>query len=201
MSINTRAQQKAHTRDVLVAQGKRLFASRGYSDVSLPEIVEAAGVTKGALYHHFESKAALFAAVLEDVQQQVAREVADCAEDEPDLWGQLTAGCHAFLRASIAPDVRRIMLIDGPAVLGWSQWRAIDEAASGNHLTQILTTLMQQGTITAQPIAPLNHLLSGAMNEAALWLADSPEPQDLSATTAALNRMLESLRVAPSHPH
>lgn len=200
MSAGIRARQKAHTRAVLVTEAKRLFASRGYSAVSLPEVVQAAGVTKGALYHHFESKSALFAAVLKDVQQHVARTVAARAEAHTDLWGQLTAGCRAFLEASTAPDVRRIMLIDGPAVLGWPQWRAVDEATSGRHLAEVLTALVQQGIIAPQPVAPLTHLLTGAMNEAALWLAESSQPDDLSATTQALNLILEALRTDASQP-
>ncbi|MFD0885039.1 TetR/AcrR family transcriptional regulator, partial [Streptosporangium algeriense] len=91
-------------------------------------------------------------------------------------------------------DVRRIMLVDGPAVLGWREWRALDEAASARHLAEALTLLMETGVIPERPVAPLTHLLSGAMNEAALWLADSAGPGDLADTMTALTRMLESLR-------
>ena len=195
MTPVSRAQQKEQTRHALIREGRRLFATRGYGPVSLSEIVTAAGVTKGALYHHFDSKAALFCAVLEQVQQQVAQTVAATADAHDDAWMQLTAGCQAFLTASTAPDVQRIMLVDGPAVLGWSAWRALDEAASARHLSDALTTLVEQGTITQQPAAPLAHLLSGAMNEAALWLAESTEPQDLADTRTALAHILETLRV------
>ena len=86
------------------------------------------------------------------------------------------------------------MLVDGPAVLGWRDWRAMNEATSGRHLARALTVLIQEGTIPAQPVAPLAHLLSGAMNEAALWLATSEDSTDLSDTRRALARMLEALR-------
>lgn len=86
------------------------------------------------------------------------------------------------------------MLVDGPAVLGWSQWRAMDEAASARHLADALSFLMEAGIIGPQPVAPLVHLLSGAMNEAALWLASSSDPEDLAHTRAALGQLLQALR-------
>ncbi|WP_184759055.1 TetR/AcrR family transcriptional regulator [Streptosporangium album] len=191
----SRTRQREQTRQTLLREGRRLFATRGYGAVGLSEIVRAAGVTKGALYHHFDSKAALFRAVLEEVQQQVAQTVATTAEAQDDPWTRFTAGCQAFLTASTDPDVQRIMLVDGPAVLGWNEWRALDEAASARHLAEALTSLIEEGTIASQPVAPLTHLLSGAMNEAALWLAGSAEPADLADTRTALSRMLEALRV------
>ncbi|MGW0200676.1 TetR/AcrR family transcriptional regulator [Nonomuraea sp. NPDC003201] len=191
-----RAQQREQTRQALLRGSRRLFADRGYGAVSLSEIVAEAGVTKGALYHLFESKAELFRAVLEQVQQEVAETVARTADVHDDLWTRLTVGCQAFLTASTAPGVQRIMLVDGPAVLGWTAWRAMDEAASARHLADALTDLIEEGTIAPQPVAPLTHLLSGAMNEAALWLAGSDDPADLPATQAALARLLEALRHA-----
>lgn len=195
MSPGRRAEQREQTRRTLLRASRQLFATRGYGAVGLAEIVDAAGVTKGALYHHFDSKAGLFRAVLEQVQQEVAHKVMAAAEAKKDPWAQLTAGCQAFLGASTDPEVQRIMLVDGPAVLGWSEWRALDEAASARHLADALTALIEAGTIARQPVAPLTRLLSGAMNEAALWLAESENPDDLADTWAALSRILEALRV------
>ncbi len=196
MSDGSRAQQREQTRQALLRESRRLFATWGYGAVGLSEIVRAAGVTKGALYHHFGSKADAFRAVLEEVQQEVAEAVRLAAAAQDDPWAQLTAGCRAFLAASTDPRIQRIMLVDGPAVLGWQQWRALDEAASARHLAEALTALIDEGVIAAQPVAPLTHLLSGAMNEAALWLATSTDPEDLTHTWAALSRMLEALRTA-----
>ncbi|SNS30888.1 transcriptional regulator, TetR family [Streptosporangium subroseum] len=195
MPNDGRARQREQTRRTLLRESRRLFATQGYGAVGLSEIVRAAGVTKGALYHHFDSKAALFRAVLEEVQQQVARTVAATAEAHDDPWTQFTAGCQAFLTAGTDPDVQRIMLVDGPSVLGWNEWRALDEAASARHLAEALTALIEGGMIAPQPVAPLTHLLSGAMNEAALWLAGSANPEDLTDARAALSRILEALRV------
>ncbi|MFD5099121.1 TetR/AcrR family transcriptional regulator [Streptomyces albidochromogenes] len=194
MTNGVRAQQREETRRTLLRESRRLFSTLGYASVGLSEIVRAAGVTKGALYHHFGSKAELFRAVLEQVQQEVAACIAATADAQEDAWDQLTSGCQAFLSASTDPALQRIMLVDGPAVLGWRDWRAMNEATSGRHLAQALTVLIQQGTIPAQPVAPLTHLLSGAMNEAALWLAASESSADLADTRQALARMLEALR-------
>ncbi|MGP4022868.1 TetR/AcrR family transcriptional regulator [Actinomadura sp. 3N407] len=194
--MNVRARQRERTREALLRESRRLFATRGYGEVSLSEIVGAAGVTKGALYHLFESKADLFRAVLGQVQEEVARTVAQTADAEDDLWTRFTAGCQAFLTASTAPGIQRIMLVDGPAVLGWNEWRALDEAGSASHLADVITELISAGLIAPQPVAPLTHLLSGAMNEAALWLAASGDPTaNLPDTRSALAQMLDALRV------
>ena len=190
----SRAQQKEQTREALLREARHLFATRGYADVSLSDVVGAAGVTKGALYHHFDGKTGLFRAVLAQVQEDVADAVVEAAGRTDDPWAQLVDGCHAFLAASTADDVRQIMLIDGPAVLGWHEWRALDEAASGRHLTGALTALVEAGLIAPQPVAPLAHLLFGAMNEASLWVARSGSRQDLADAEAALTRLLQALR-------
>ncbi|WP_159765659.1 TetR/AcrR family transcriptional regulator [Streptomyces sp. HM190] len=196
MTRGTRAEQRERTRQALVREGRRLFATLGYGAVGLSEIVRAAGVTKGALYHHFSSKAELFRAVLEQVQEEVAERIAETADAREDTWEQLVSGCQAFLTVSTDPALQRIMLVDGPAVLGWSEWRAMNETTSGRHLAQVLGDLIEEGTIAAQPVEPLTHLLSGAMNEAALWLAASKDPGDLDDTQNALVAMLRALRVA-----
>ncbi|GII91348.1 TetR/AcrR family transcriptional regulator [Sinosporangium siamense] len=190
----TKEEQRLSTRRALVAEARRLFAARGYSAVSLAEIVRGALVTKGALYHQFESKADLFRAVVERVQEEVGARVAASAEAVDHPLGRLVAGCEAFLLAGRDPEVQQIMLIDAPAVLGWNEWRAMDERHSARHLTEALTHLVEAGVIAEQPIEPLVRLLSGAMNEAALWLARSSDPGDLRATVSALTSMVESLR-------
>ncbi|RIQ36733.1 TetR/AcrR family transcriptional regulator [Jiangella rhizosphaerae] len=190
----TKIEQRQATVHALLTEGRRQFARDGYAAVSLAGIVDALGLTKGALYHHFPGKAALFRAVVEQVQEQVAARVVAAAEAAPGSWRQLTAGCEAFLRASADPEVQRIMLIDGPAVLGWDVWRALDDASSGRHLREALQAVIDDGVIAPQPVEPLMHLLSGAMNEAALWLARSDDPRDLDDTVAALHSLLDALR-------
>lgn len=198
MAPGVRAQQRAETRRTLIREARRLFANRGYATVGLTEIVTAAGVTKGALYHQFDGKEDLFRAVLQQVQQDVADQVAAAAEAHPDPWDRLVIGCRQFLTAATDPTVQRILLVDGPAVLGWAEWRAGDEATSMRHLGDALQELIEAGLISDQPVAPLAHLLSGAMNEAALWLATSDNPDDLDSTARALESMLTALRVRPA---
>ncbi|MBF6126318.1 TetR/AcrR family transcriptional regulator [Nocardia brasiliensis] len=194
MPSTIRIQQREETRRALLHTSRRLFAAKGYGAVGLSEIVSATGVTKGALYHHFDSKSALFGAVLEQVQQEVGARVSAAAEAVTDPWDQLVAGCETFLTACTDPEIQRIMLIDGPAVLGWNEWRALDAAASARHLAEALQTLIDAGVLARQPVAPLTHLLSGAMNEAALWLATTTDPRALTDTKAALRRLLAGCR-------
>src|SRR5690606_24258433 len=122
-------------------------------------------------YHYFENKQGLFKAVVAEVQADVARLVAAASETTADPWQQLIVGCRAFLRASLEPDVRRIMLIDGPAVLGWEAWRKLDAENAMRLLEAGINELAGQGLIAVASAAAATHLLSGAMNEAALWIA------------------------------
>ncbi|MEV6431935.1 TetR/AcrR family transcriptional regulator [Nocardia sp. NPDC051463] len=201
MPSTTRTQQREVTRSALLRESRRLFAAKGYGAVGLSEIVAATGVTKGALYHNFASKAELFRAVLEQLQREVGDRVAAAAAAHTDPWTQLMVGCETFLTTCTGPEIQRIMLIDGPAVLGWHQWRALDEATSARHLAEALAMLIDNGVLTPQPIEPLTHLLSGAMNEAALWLASTDDPRALADTTAALHRLLEAMRTGSrDHP-
>ncbi|WP_435592540.1 TetR/AcrR family transcriptional regulator [Nocardia sp. bgisy118] len=198
MPSTLRTQQREATRRALLRESRRLFAAKSYGAVGLSEIVAATGVTKGALYHNFAGKTELFRAVLEQVQQEVGERVAAAADPAADAWTQLVAGCEAFLATCTDPEIQRIMLIDGPAVLGWHEWRGMDEANSARHLGEALRLLIDTGVLAPQPIAPLTHLLSGAMNEAALWLTTTSEPDALDQTTAALRRLLEALRDDPA---
>ncbi|MFJ5098575.1 TetR/AcrR family transcriptional regulator [Streptomyces sp. NPDC088557] len=193
----SRAEQRAATRRALLAEGRRRFAADGYHDVVLAEVAAAAGVTKGAAYHHFASKAGLFRAVVAEVQHELGERVAAVADAHTDPWEQLRAGCHAFLAAGADPAVRRILLLDAPTVLGWDEWRAADEDASARHLTEALEGLVSLGVIADQPVAPLAGLLSGAMNEAAVRLARSTAPTALADTERALDLLLSGLRTRP----
>ncbi|MFG2771986.1 TetR/AcrR family transcriptional regulator [Streptomyces sp. NPDC048350] len=193
-AVGNRAQQRAATRRALLAEGRRRFAEDGYHGVVLAEVAQAVGVTKGAAYHHFESKGGLFRAVVAEVQRDLGERVAAAAEDQADPWEQLRAGCRAFLAAGSDPAVRRIVLVDAPTVLGWEEWRALDEESSARHLHEALAALIDAGIIAEQPVEPLARLLSGAMNEAALWLARSGTPESLDLTVAALDGLLAGIR-------
>lgn len=192
--VASRAEQRAETRRALLVEGRRRFAGDGYHGVVLEEVARAVGVTKGAAYHHFGSKAGLFRAVVAEAQREVGERVAEAADAHDDPWEQLLAGCRAFLTAGSDPEIQRITLIDAPTVLGWNEWRELDEASSARHLSEVLGELIDSGVLAAQPVEPLTRLLSGAMNEAAVWLARSPGADSLEATMDALRLLLDGIR-------
>ena len=190
----TRADQREATRQALLAEGRRHFAAAGYQEVVLAEVAQAIGATKGAAYHHFGSKLGLFRAVVAEVQNELGVRVAAAADAHEDPWEQLRAGCRAFLASGTDPEVRQILLEDAPAVLGWDEWRAMDEASSARHLAEALGELIAAGVIAEQPVEPLTRLLSGAMNETALWIARSDDRTALDQATATLDRLLVGVR-------
>jgi AcrR family transcriptional regulator len=192
----TKAAQREATVQNLIAIGRELFAERGYTRTATEDLVKQAGVTRGALYHHFKNKEDLFAAVLETVQAEVANRVETAASQSEDPWEQLRHGCHAFMQASLDPEVRRIMLLDGPAVLGWTAWRELDQTHSMSLLRASLEHLKSEGQLRDVPLEATVHLLSGAMNEAALWIAQAPQPDmALEEASRTLDALLESLQV------
>ncbi|MFC9981002.1 helix-turn-helix domain-containing protein [Gordonia sp. NPDC127522] len=181
----------AETARAVLAAATRQFADRGFSDVSLDDVAEAAGVTRGAVYHHFRNKGALFAAVAAACHQQVADAVVAAAEAAgTDPARQLRAGSHAFVDAITSGPAVRILLIDGPAVVGWEEWRRLDEVGSAAHLREAL----EAAGVDEELVDVLTMLLSGAMNEAALWLARHPEDDTARERThRALDRLLDAI--------
>jgi AcrR family transcriptional regulator len=179
MNVNrTQAERSQATRDALVEAARALFAERGYAGVGTEEIVRAAGLTRGALYHHFAGKRELFAAVYERVEKELAERIAAGALDAnpQSPLEAMRAGAEMFLDACMEPDVQRIALLDGPSVLGWARWR---EIAAGHGLGLIEGTLraaVEAGAIAAQPVRPLAHVLMGALDEAAMLIAQAGDP-------------------------
>lgn len=184
---NTRS---SATRSALLAAARPLFAARGYADVGTEEIVRAAGVTRGALYHQFADKRALFLAVFEEVEAEVTQRIAQGAlgggiEDPIEA---LEAGVEQFLRVAAEPETQRIALIDAPSVLGWEQWRAIGQKYGLGLVEGVLQAAIDAGRIEPQPVRALAHVLLGAVDEAAMVVARA-EDQD-----AAREEMLVILR-------
>ncbi len=190
----TKAQQREATTARLLEVACQIFARDGYANAATEEIVHLAGVTRGALYHHFGSKEGLFQAVLREVQRQVGERIEAVTAEKADVQEQLTAGCVAFLEASLDPQVQRIMLMDAPSVLGWALWRQLDAEYSMKSLRAALDALQMEGRLPGLPVDALTHLLSGAMNEAALWIAQADNPQAaLLEGKRALVALLEAL--------
>jgi AcrR family transcriptional regulator len=197
--VGVRAQQAQETRAALVAAARRLFAEKGYHATGTPELVAAAGVTRGALYHHFADKEALFEAVFRQVEGELVDSAADSVRNQPDPWRQLQDGGQAFLKLVAANrDMQRILLIDGPAVLGWRRWRELDTGTTLGLMTVSFTGLIEAGTIAAQPVEPLAHLVLAALNEAALVIAHSHDPEAARAEVGpALAYLIEGLKARP----
>jgi AcrR family transcriptional regulator len=170
------------------------FAAQGFAEVGLEDVAASAGVTRGAVYHHFSSKAGLFQAVHAQKQHDVGLAVERATEGIDDPWQALGVGCRAFLAASVRDDARQIMLIDAPAVLGWDTWRAEDANNSGELLLDVLTELDRTGVIDVPSVAACHSLLTGAMNEAALWIASTSDPDAaLDDAWRTLQLMLQPL--------
>jgi AcrR family transcriptional regulator len=180
MKVNrrTQADRTASTRAALVAAARERFGARGYAAVGTTEIAEAAGVTRGALYHQFADKAALFAAVLEDVETEItSRIVAALGAATGDALQALRTAAMTFLDAAVEPEVRQVVLLDGPVVLGWAAWRDV-VARYGLGLTEAaLSAGMADGSIREGPVTTLAHLLLGALDEGALLVAAADEPR------------------------
>lgn len=184
----TKASQRETTIENLIGVARQLFSQRGYAQTSTEDIVRAASVTRGALYHHFKNKADLFRAVLERVQIEIAERIESAAQLTNDPKAQLQLGCRAFLQVSLEPDVQRIALIDAPAVVGWQVWRELD----AEHAVQSLKSSLRALEVT--PLEATAHLLSGAMNEAVLWIAGSNDPtRALEEADAVLQGLLETI--------
>lgn len=185
------AEAAARTAQEILDSATRLLAARGFAGVSLDDVARAAGVTRGAVYHHYRSKAGVFRAVATTLQSQVARSVVEAAEIAgPAADVQLRAGSHAFLEAITAEPFLHVLLVDAPVVVGWQEWRRLDAEHSGAHLRDALTRV----GVDEQLVEAMAAQLSGAMNEAALWVAQSPDHGTARAQAhAVLDRLLDAV--------
>jgi AcrR family transcriptional regulator len=196
MNVNRRSQaERAEaTRNALMAAARRLFTEKGYDSVSAEEIVREAGVTRGALYHHFGGKRDLLEAVYERLEaestERVARVVLGSELESP--LEAMKAGVEAFLDECAEPELQRIALHDAPAVLGWDRWRQIAAANGLGLIEASLSAAIEAGEIRELPVKPMAHLLMGALDEAAMLVARSEDPAKRDEVTRVLLVLLES---------
>lgn len=169
----TQAQRSATTRAALLTAARELFTERGFAGAAREEIVERAGVTRGALYHHFANKEDLFRAVFIEVEHEIGARVAEAYMRGDDAMEQLRLGCQAFLDTALDPAVRRIVLLDAPSVLGWEEWRAIEAEGGLQLMKEALGAVSAAGFLPAEPVEPLAHMLLAALNEAAMLVANA----------------------------
>jgi AcrR family transcriptional regulator len=197
----TQVERKKATRAALIDAARKLFADRGYDDVGAEEIVRAAGLTRGALYHHFPSgKRDLLEAVYEAVEaestERVAHVVLDSAMDSP--LAAMKAGVAAFLDECAEPGFQQIVLHDAPAVLGWDRWREISASNGLGLIEASLIAAIEAGEIRPLPVKPTAHLLLGALDEAAM-LIRSADPAGRAEVTTILLALIDSF-ATPSRP-
>ncbi|WP_131745790.1 TetR/AcrR family transcriptional regulator [Frankia sp. Cppng1_Ct_nod] len=172
----------AATRQVLLAAARQRFGTQGYAATGTEEIVADAQVTRGALYHHFRDKADLFSAVMEQVALEVAEQLVtkelqratDAATT--DAWEQLRTGFQSFLDICTDSDFQRIVLVDGPAVLGHDAWDILVERHGYRLLAEWLSRAVEEGRIDPLPIAPLTRVLAAVLSEASLLIGRASEP-------------------------
>lgn len=185
------AERTEATRSALLQAARQLFAERGYAAVPADEIARAAGVTRGALYHHFADKKDLFRALHESLEEELVGRIGAEIGGEEDLVALIVRGTDAFLDACEDPSFARIALQEAPSVLGWAEWREIDMRYSLGLITGVLRHGMETGDIREQPVEPLAHLIAGAMGEAALLMgAGTPREQ----VRGPLVMLLEGIR-------
>jgi AcrR family transcriptional regulator len=191
----TKAAQRDATIAALIGAARKLFTERGYAAVGTEEIVQAAGVTRGALYHHFRDKEELFQAVLVQVSAETTTRIAREASAVDDPWEELVTGIDAFLDACTTPEMQRIVLIDGPAVLGWDLWRAIDAEHGLGLLEQAVQNAIDAGKLAPQSARAVAHVLLGALDEAAMVVARAPDPVAARAEMGkTVRHLLDGLR-------
>jgi AcrR family transcriptional regulator len=194
-AVNRQEQRTQATKAKLLAIARKLFVAQGFNHVPAEELVRQAGLTRGALYHHFGGKEQLFIALYEQLQKEIAERIQVAAETAADPWSALQVGCHAFLTACTDPEVRQIVLLDAPSVLSWQQWREVDAQYSLGLLKAGLQAAVENQEIRVKSVDAIAHLLTGAMNEAALWIAQSEKPKTaLSQSIEAIDQLLTGIR-------
>jgi len=195
----TQQERTDTTRRALVAAGRKLFTEAGYAGTNTTDIVREAGVARGGLYHHFADKVALFRAVHESIEEEMVEAIVLATDGVSDPYDALVAGLDAFLDHCLLPSTARIALEQAPSVLGWAEWREIDNRYGLGLVTVALQAAMDAGALRPQPVRPLAHVLISACGEAGLLIAASPDPEaERTEVRATLLHLLAGLRTDPA---
>lgn len=190
-----RAERGEATRAKLVRAARELFAKRGYAQVGTSEVVRRAGVTRGALQHHFPRKKDLFRAVYEQAEQDIVDAIVAELSAKDDPLELLTGGIRLYLDACTDPGLRQIGLVDGPAVLGWEEWREIGARSALGLVSLSLQTGIDAGVLRRADVESLAHLILGALGEAGMLVANADNPRAArEQVEGSLLALLEGLR-------
>jgi AcrR family transcriptional regulator len=190
------AERRAATTEAILKAGRRLFGEQGFAATTMDDIAEAARVAKGAVYHHFATKEAVFEAVFDQVSHDLVLEIDRAARTERDILAAMVAGTQHYFAACAKGPTGQIILRDGPAVLGWERWREIDARHFGGKMPRALAAAMDAGLIARQPVEPLARLLLGAVMEAAVACAGRADVLKAGVEySRAFKSLLEALRL------
>lgn len=196
MQRRTQSERSAATQQALQAAARRLWGERGYAAVSTPEIAEAAGVTRGAMYHQYADKAKLFLAVLENVEIEVIERLAAAvaAEQPKTPAAALRIAADAWIEIASEPDVRQLVLLDAPSILGWAGFREISLRYGLGMTEQLLNAAIEAGELKPQPVRPLATIMIGALDEAAMSIANADDPdEEKSQVRAVVHDLIDGL--------
>lgn len=178
-----------------MAAARPLFRSQGYAQTSVDDITRAAALTKGAFYHHFTDKKAIFHAVFEEGERQLQADIRAACAGELDPWTMLRSGCLIFLDLTLEPGTQRLLLREGPSVLGWDAWRDICTNYSLGLISGAIRSAMKAGQIRQRPAEPLAAVVYGALTESARYLAQLDDPEaGLPGVRDEILLMLDALR-------
>ncbi|MEU7003026.1 helix-turn-helix domain-containing protein [Nonomuraea sp. NPDC046570] len=197
-TVKTRREQYAQsTRQALLDTGLEFFVERGYPAVSAEELVRAAGLTRGALYHHFDGKQGLFEAVFEEQERRAAALIAEAMAAHDDLWQRALTGLDTFLDVCADRDYREIVVLQGPIALGWERWRELDQRHLGGLLVGSVRALLDAGLVKPYPVGLAAAALYGALTELALAAARTDDPAQTRRQAGRLvHGLLQGLRPA-----
>jgi len=196
MMMATQAERREKTQTAIVKAAKRIFGERGFAVTTMDDIAAGARVAKGAIYHHFPTKEALFEAVFEQVSLELVSDLDRISRAEKDALAAMAAGTQGYFAACSKGATGQIILRDGPAVLGWERWREIDARHFGGKFPRALNAAMDAGLIARQPVEPLARLLLGAVTEAAVAVSAGPDIGKAGTDYArAFRSLLDALRV------
>jgi AcrR family transcriptional regulator len=194
----TQAERSAATQAALTRAARELWGQRGFVNVGTPEIAQAAGVTRGAMYHQFPDKSALFRAVVEAVEADVVRRLAEgvAASGASTPAAALRSAVDNWLVIARDPEVRQLVLLDAPNVLGWDGFRDVAQRYSLGMTKQLLTEAMQAGQLRPQPVSAFAHILIGALDEGAMVIATAEDPgQAHDEVSEVLHRLLDAILI------
>jgi AcrR family transcriptional regulator len=192
----TQADRRAATQAAILKAARKLFGENGFQQTTMDDIAAAAHVAKGAVYHHFKTKEAVFEVVFDSVSRDLVAEIDSTARAEKDVLAAMVAGTQHYFAATAKGPTGQIILRDGPAVLGWERWREIDAQHFGGKLPRAIAAAMEAGLIARQPVEPLARLLLGAVTEAAVACAGRADIARAGAEYArAFKSLVEALRL------